>query len=161
MRFVCQLFLHELLTGSRSVFGGFWTILRSFWEAFWITFPAEAQKRKRVFGLHRRVRIASSFPENALFRLLFHPFFSEPCAGGHFDPIYVFLGLPWGTLGHHFGGRGRFWGRSEKMMQKVFKNGCASCTAKTVPGAVGPLKRDNPPVDCSQQDIASNTPCRA
>ena len=29
-----------------------------FWEAFWITFPAEARKRKSVFGLHRRVRIA-------------------------------------------------------------------------------------------------------
>ena len=29
-----------------------------FWEAFWITFLAEARKRKSVFGLHRRVRIA-------------------------------------------------------------------------------------------------------
>ena len=30
----------------------------SFWEAFGITFPAEARNQKSVFGLHRRVRIA-------------------------------------------------------------------------------------------------------
>ena len=29
-----------------------------FWEAFSISFPAEARKGKSVFGLHRRVRIA-------------------------------------------------------------------------------------------------------
>ena len=29
-----------------------------FWEAFCITFPAEARNQKSVFGLHRRVRIA-------------------------------------------------------------------------------------------------------
>ena len=35
-----------------------------FWEAVWIIFPAEARKRKSVFGLHRRVRIAyPAWPE--------------------------------------------------------------------------------------------------
>ena len=33
--------------------------------------------------------------------------------------------------------------RSEKNMQKVFKNGSAGNARKTVPGAVGPLKTDN------------------
>ena len=32
--------------------------MRSFWEAFLITFSAEARNQKSVVGLHRRVRIA-------------------------------------------------------------------------------------------------------
>jgi len=76
------------------------------------------------------------------FPQLFSSFFLKHCVGGHFDSILVFLGLPRGTLGHHFGGRGCKKMRSEKMMQKVFKNGCASYAGKTVPGAVGPLKTD-------------------
>ena len=98
---------------------------------------------------------------NIPFRVRGSLMFLKPCTGGHFDTILVFWGLPRGTLGHHFGGRGCKKMRSEKMMQKVFKNGCASCAGKTVPGAVGPLKTDNPPVDSSQQDTASNMPCRA
>ena len=108
-----------------------------------------------VCGLHIQLSGKCTFSQ------LFSSFFLKPCAGGHFDSILVFWGLPRGTLGHHFGGRGCKKMRSEKMMQKVFKNGCAGCAGKTVPGAVGPLKTDNPPVDCSQQDTGSNTPCRA
>ena len=48
---------------------------------------------------------------------------------------------------------------SEKMMQKVSKNGFASQPGKTVPGAVGPLKQDNQ--TAQQWDIDPNTPWRA
>ena len=50
--------------------------------------------------------------------------------------------------------------RSEQNMRKVFKNGSASQAGKTVPGAVGPLKREENKT-IRQPDTASNTPWRA
>ena len=101
-----------------------------FWEAFGITFPAEARNQKSVFGLHRRVRIAYPAFRKMHFSQFVPSFFLKPCAGGHFDSILVFGGLPRGTLGHHFGGRGCKKMRSEKTMQKVFKNGSAGHASK-------------------------------
>ena len=65
-----------------------------FWEAFWITFLAEARKRKSVFGLHRRVRIAyPAFRKMHFFSQLFPSLFLKHCAGGHFSRFVRFFAL--------------------------------------------------------------------
>ena len=87
-------------------------------------------------GLHIQLSGKCTFSQ------LFPSLCLKHCAGGHFDSILVFWELPRGTLAHHFAGWGRKKMRSEKMVQKVFKNGCAGHATKTAPGAVGPLKTD-------------------
>ena len=50
--------------------------------------------------------------------------------------------------------------KPDKNIEKVFKNGYAGFTGKTVPGGVGPLKRtENKTI--RQPDTDSNTPWRA
>ena len=117
LRFVCQLFLHEFLTGSRSIFC--W-ILDDFEELLGgFTFPAEARKRKSVFGLHRRVRIAyPAFPNC----IIFGDFLAgalRKASGTRFLTILSDFGLPGGD---HLAPK-----RHQKMRRKkVVKNGHAS-----------------------------------
>ena len=65
-----------------------------------------------VSGLHIRP------PEKCTVALLFLAFVSDSSAGGRFDWILVFWGLPWDTLDHPFGGRGRLLGRPKKRSKK-------------------------------------------
>ena len=77
-----------------------------------------------VCGLHIQLSGKCTFPR------LFQSLFLKHCAGGHFDTILVFLELPRGTLGLHFGGRGCKKMRSEKMTQNRFEKGGSVHTAQ-------------------------------
>ena len=93
-----------------------------FWEAFWITFLAEARKRKSVFGLHRRVRIAyPAFPNC----IIFGDFLAgalRKASGTRCLTILSDFGLPGGD---HLAPK-----RHQKMRpKKVVKNGHASSTS--------------------------------
>ena len=102
-------------------------------------FSGQGAKRKKcVWTAQACTDCISGFPGNALFRNFFHPCFRSPAREVILARFWCF----WSSLGLHFGGRGCTKMRSEKMMQKVFKNGSAGHAAKTAPGAVGPLKTD-------------------
>ena len=105
-----------------SQFSGFFCDLgcpeAPFWEAFWITFLAEARKRKSVFGLHRRVRIAYSAFSSCI---IFGDFLAgalRKASGTRFLTILSDFGLPGED---HLAPK-----RHQKMRpKKVFKNGHA------------------------------------
>ena len=101
-----------------------------------------ANTKKCVWTAQACADCISSFPENALFCNFFHPCFRSPAREVILARFWCFWSSLGFTLDHHLGGRGCKKMRSEKMMQTVFKNGCASSAGKHVPGAVGPLKTD-------------------
>ena len=110
-----QLFRHEFLHGLERRFSmNFGRFGGAFGTLFGSLLRPERENEKvcldctGVSGLH--IQLSKKYTVEQLFPA----FFSDSCAGGHFAWILVFWGLPWGTLGHPFGGRGRLLGRPKR-----------------------------------------------
>ncbi len=124
-------------------------IFKRFWGAFGRLFGSLFRPKREkekvcldctgVCGLHIQLSKKNTFSQP------FPAFFSDSCAGGYFAWILVFWGLPWGTLGHQFGGRGRLLGRpkkrSKKRTRKKQKNATGLTEKRTARGRRGEFER--------------------
>ena len=113
--------------GSRSVFSWMLDDVEELLGGFFDHFSGRsANTKKCVWTAQACADCISSFPENALFRNFFHPYFRSPAREAMLARFWCF----WNSHGLHFGGRGCTKMRSEKKMQKVFKKGSATHASK-------------------------------